>query len=98
MQNDGCVRQDEWERRKRKGDRLLTNKHRRVLGKDLCHGERVLLSLLLSPAIVPLLLRQLASLVPFALLLASNRPDKCRGYKFCRAKKRDALNITKDMS
>ncbi len=75
---------------------IQANKHRCILGKDLSHRKWILLSLSLGPTDTLLLLRELAFLVPFALLLASRRPDKRRRYKFCGwKKKRNALNITK---
>src|ERR1700733_10305789 len=74
---------------------IMANKRRCILGKDLSHRKWILLSLPLGPTDTLLLLRELAFLVLFALLLASRRPDKRRRYKFCGWKKRNPLNITK---
>ena len=68
----------ERERQKRIHCRLLANKHQYILGKYFGHSKWILLSLPLGPTDTLLLLRELAFLVPFALLLAFRRPDKRR--------------------
>ena len=75
--------------------RILANKHRCILGKDFGHGKWILLSLSFGPTDALLLLCELAFLVPFALLLASRRPDKRRGHKFCGVAKTKGFKYNK---
>jgi hypothetical protein len=58
------------------------NKHRRVLGKDLCHPKRVLLAFPLGLTYATLMLCELSFPVPFALLFSPCRPDESRRHKF----------------
>jgi hypothetical protein len=73
------ARSHQWERQKWI---IGANKRRCVLGKDLCHSKCILFTLLLGPADATFLLRELAFLVPLALLLAPYRPNMGGRYEF----------------